>query len=152
MFYATLCEIISEDKILLKRASRGVSKGKWNGLGGKIERGESPIDNVLREVNEEAGIKIKDPKMHGSIIFYQGSYENIFGIVYLFSARDFEGEVKQGEEGELRWFSIDSIPYHEMWPDDAIWLPYVLEGKRFNAEFLFDKNMKNIIYYKINFV
>ncbi|MEM7816309.1 MAG: 8-oxo-dGTP diphosphatase [Candidatus Aenigmatarchaeota archaeon] len=149
MFYATLCEIIKDGKILLKKASRGVSKGKWNGLGGKIEDNESVIENLIREVKEEAGIIIKNPRYHGKIKFFQGSEDKFFGIVYIFSANYFEGEIRESEEGELRWFSLDEIPFHEMWQDDAIWLPLVLEGKKFLAEFLFDEEMKRILDYRI---
>lgn len=149
MFYATLCEIIKDGKILLKKANRGVSKGKWNGLGGKIENNEDILENLFREVREEAGIIIKNPKYHGKLIFFQGSKENVFGIVYLFSANDFVGEIKESDEGELRWFSLNEIPFNEMWEDDKIWLPLLLEGKNFSAEFLFDEEMKSIIDYKI---
>ena len=149
MFRATLCEIIKDNKILLKKASRGVSKGKWNGLGGKIEKNETVLEILIREVKEEAGITIKNPFYHGKITFFQGNRNKIFGIVYVFSAKDFEGEIRESEEGELRWFSLDNIPFNEMWKDDYIWLPLVLERKRFEAEFLFDSYMENIIEYRI---
>ena len=149
MFNATLCEIIKDGKILLKKASRGVSKGNWNGLGGKIEGNETEIDNVVREVKEESGLTINETKKHGVITFYQGDRQNIFCIVHVFSTDNFEGEIKSSDEGELKWFDFDSIPYKEMWPDDAFWLPLVLEGKKFNAEFIFDHKMKKILEHKI---
>jgi len=149
MFRATLCEIIKGNKILLKKANRGVSKGKWNGLGGKIEDGENILENVLREVREEAGIKLKELKNHGKIIFFQGSRDNIFGIVYLFSSKDYEGEIRESEEGELKWFYLNEIPFDEMWEDDKIWLPLLLNDKKFDAEFLFDDKMEKILWYRI---
>lgn len=149
MFYATLCEIIKDGKILLKKANRGVSKGKWNGLGGKIEVGESVLENLIREVREEAGIEIDNPIYHGKIKFFQGNRDKLFGIVYIFSANSFKGKIRESDEGELRWFSLNKIPFYEMWQDDSIWLPLVIEGKRFSADFLFDENMKSILDYKI---
>ena len=46
---ATLVEIIDGGRMLLKRATRGISRGMWNGLGGKIESGESPEQSAIRE-------------------------------------------------------------------------------------------------------
>lgn len=149
MLNVTLCEIIQNRRILLKRASRGVSKGKWNGLGGKIEGHETELENIIREVKEESGLTIKNPKKHGVITFYQGNQRKIFAIMHIFSTNYFEGEIKSNDEGGIEWFGFDSIPYQDMWPDDAYWLPLVLKGKTFNAEFLFDDNMKRILEHKI---
>ena len=146
---ATLCEIIKDGKLLLKKASRGVSKGNWNGLGGRIENNETEIENVIREVKEESGLTIDNPKKHGVITFYQGGRDKVFAIVHLFSTDRFDGEIKPSDEGELRWFDINSIPYEEMWPDDVFWLPLVLEGKGFNAEFIYDDEMKKILEHEI---
>jgi len=150
MFHATLCEIIQNDRLLLKKANRGISRGKWNGLGGKIEENETEIDNVIREVKEESGLTIKNPKKHGVITFYQGNKDKIFAVVDIFSVNDFEGDIKSSDEGELKWFDFKSIPYKEMWPDDIFWLPLVLSGKKFDAEFIFDDKMDKILEHKIN--
>ena len=146
---ATICEIIKDGKLLLKKASRGVSKGKWNGLGGRIEKDETETESVVREVKEESGLIINNPKKHGVITFYQGSKDKIFSIVHIFSTNNFQGQMRPSDEGELKWFDFNSIPFKEMWPDDAIWLPLILEDKKFDAEFLFDGNMEKILEYKI---
>jgi len=124
MFRATLCEIIKDNKILLKRASRGIGKGKWNGLGGKIEKNETEMENIIREVKEESNLTISNIKKHGIITFYQGSKQKIFAIVHVFSTSNFKGEIKPNEEGELKWFDLKSIPYEEMWPDDYLWFHF----------------------------
>jgi 8-oxo-dGTP diphosphatase len=150
MFEATLCEMLKDGKILLKRASRGVSKSKWNGLGGKIEAGETPEENVVREVREESNLIMKSMKKHGVITFYQGSRQNVFFIVHLFSSKDFTGEEKGGDEGNLEWFDVNRMPYDEMWMDDPYWMPLVLDGKEFDAEFVFDNDLKKVLEHKIN--
>ena len=138
MLEFTLSEIIKGDRILLKRASRGVSKGKWNGLGGRLEEGETPEEGILREVSEESGLRATAPEKVGVLNFYIGDRAHPYGRCHLFLIKSFVGEPKSGDEGELKWFSIDNIPYGRMWDDDRYWLRHALEGRKFDAEFVFD--------------
>lgn len=149
MFEATLCEIVKDDKVLLKKACRGVSESKWNGLGGKIEAGETPLENVIREVKEESNLFVKNLRKHGILKFYDGSRQNLFFIVHLFSTCDCNGEIRECDEGELKWFDIDKIPYGDMWADDEIWMPLMLGGKEFDGDFVFDETRKKIIEHEI---
>jgi len=41
-----------------------------------------------------------------------------------------------------KWFKIGEIPYQEMWDDDKFWLPYILEGKKLKAKFVFEEGEK----------
>jgi 8-oxo-dGTP pyrophosphatase MutT (NUDIX family) len=52
----TLLFLITEDKILLAMKKRGFGTGKWNGVGGKIESGESLEAALVRECQEEIGV------------------------------------------------------------------------------------------------
>lgn len=138
MLELTLCEIIKKDRILLKRASRGVSKGKWNGLGGRLEKGETPEEGILREVFEESGLRATSPEKVGILNFYVSDRAHPYGRCHLFMIRSFEGTPTSGDEGELKWFQMDKIPYEKMWDDDRYWLRHALDGKKFDAEFVFD--------------
>ena len=51
---------------------------------------------------------------------------------------DFRGEPTETDEALPLWTFLDAIPYHEMWEDDAHWLPGMIEGRRFQGRFLFD--------------
>ena len=55
---ATICHVIRGRRLLLKRANRGISVGKWNAPGGKIEAGETPEECAQREVLEETGLSV----------------------------------------------------------------------------------------------
>ena len=74
MKLATLC-YVKDNKtgktLMIHRVKKenDYHEGKWNGLGGKFDAGESPEDCVIREVKEEAGLKITNPKLHGFITF-----------------------------------------------------------------------------------
>lgn len=140
----TLCEVVSGRRLLLKLATRGISIGKWNGLGGKIEKGESPEESAVREVKEESGIVPSGIERWGRIDFYRGSRARKFGDAYLFVVDKFSGVPSSGEEGEVRWFQYEKIPYERMWDDDKYWLPLLLQGYRFSMEFVYDARMEKV--------
>ena len=137
---ATICEIIRDDKILLQYKAAGkFGEGKWNGPGGKIKPDETPVEGVIREVREETGLTILDPKLNGLIDFYFGEKPEPDWTTYIFMVTSFEGEIKPNDEGELRWFKIEDIPYDDMWQDDAYWLPDFIEGKKVEGTFWFNE-------------
>lgn len=149
---ATLCYILDGNKLLLKKASRGISKGKWNGPGGKIDVNEAPEKNVIREVFEETGLKINNPFYHGNQRFFLDGQDKLSFSVHLFSTKDFSGEIrKTTDEGEVKWFDVGEIPYNEMWADDEFWMPLMLKGKKFDCDFFFNKTNDKIIKYEIRF-
>ena len=138
---ATLCAIIRDGRILLQRKAAGrFGEGKWNGAGGKLKPGEDPVDGVIREVLEETGLRIREPRRHGLLDHYFGDRSAPAWSVHVFSATEFEGEPVGGEEGELRWFAVGEIPYGEMWEDDVHWLPLLLGGRDFDGAFYFNED------------
>ncbi len=134
MIEAVIVHVIKDGKILLHYKKRGHGAGFWNGVGGKIEEGETPEDCAMRESMEEMNAKVKNLKRLGVLKFYDVSKEDWF--VYVFSA-EIEGEPKESEESRPRWFSLREIPYDDMWEDDKYWLPLVIDGLHFNGNFYF---------------
>jgi len=53
------------------------------------------------------------------------------------------------KEGTLRWFTLEEIPFGEMWQDDKHWLPILLEDKNFEGDFYFDKEGKELLDFRI---
>jgi hypothetical protein len=49
-----------------------------------------------------------------------------------------------------KWFHVDEIPYDEMWSDDKLWLPFLLNNKKFKGYFLFNADEKTILNYQVN--
>ncbi len=135
----TLCHVIKGDSLLLKRATRGISKGKWNGPGGKFNPGETPAQCAVRETLEETGLRMIDPFLHGKMYFYMNGSRRLDIDGYLFSARKFSGRLKSTEEGEVRWFKRQDLPFNEMWDDDKTWIDLMLEGRRFNSYFYYGR-------------
>lgn len=69
--------------------------------------------------------------------------------VHLFKAYNYEGEVTESEEMTPKWFNLDKIPFDQMWKDDRLWFPSMLEDKNFYGYFLFEGHEK-ILDFKLN--
>ena len=70
-------------------------------------------------------------------------------IAHVYITRDFNGSIIDSEEGKLKWFNINEIPYNEMWDDDSYWLPNILNGEFIKMKFYFDNNSKVQKYEKL---
>lgn len=100
-----LCLIQDGNKMLLQNRV----KEDWKGYtlpGGHVEAGESFVDAVVREMKEETGLDITNPKLVGIKQFpiMNGRY-----IVLLFKATDFCGTVISSDEGDMEWIDIDDL-------------------------------------------
>ena len=146
---ATVCHIIRGRRLLLKKANRGISKGKWNGPGGKIEPGETPEENAMREVFEETGLEVWNPFYHGKLLFYMDGKRKLGIRVHLFSTKEFTGTPRSSEEGEVRWFPVDKLPLDDMWDDDRYWIDSMLNLARFDARFYYDEENKLVVKYRM---
>ncbi len=133
---ATLVFVIEDDKVLLIRKKRGLGLGKINGPGGKLDPGENAVDCARRECREELGIEVHDLECLGEHKF---QFIDGYSIhCWVFRTYRYEGEPVETEEAVPLWTNIDQIPYEEMWEDDRLWLPMVLEGRSFSARWVFD--------------
>jgi mutator protein MutT len=129
-----------EGQLLLAMKKRGFGAGRWNGPGGKLNVGETPEMSAAREVHEEIGVVTGELAEVATLKFYfeddpNDPVKNIICHVYV--CEEWKGEPIESEEMAPKWFSLDEIPYAEMWPDDEYWLPQMLDGKYVEAEFLF---------------
>lgn len=133
---ATLLFVVRDGQILLIRKKRGLGAGKINGPGGKLDAGETPLACAVRECQEELCITPLAPKYVGQHLFQFIDGYSIHVWVYI--SNDYEGEATETEEAVPLWFAVDDIPYAEMWEDDRLWLPLMLQGQSFLARYIFD--------------
>ncbi|MDH5160598.1 NUDIX hydrolase [Heyndrickxia oleronia] len=109
MFKYTVCFIKNNNDILMLNREKPPIMGVWNGVGGKIEKDESPDEGGLREVFEETGI-IVDNYFSKGTVSWKSSNGELDGIyVYLYEVSNnlkFETP-KKTREGILDWKSID---------------------------------------------
>ncbi len=113
---------------------RGFGEGRWNGVGGKVDPGESPLQAAIRECQEEITVTPTDLKPAGQLHFFD--YPDTEFYCHIFTATTWQGTPTETEEMRPQWFTIASIPYDIMWPDDIFWLPTLLEGKLFKGKFV----------------
>ena len=129
MKLTTLCYIEKDDAMLMLhrvKKDHDVNKGKWIGVGGKFEAGESPDDCLLREVREETGLVLTRWRYRGIITFCYNDNEAEY--MHLYTADGFRGELaRDSREGVLRWVPKDEIPSLNLWQGDRIFLRLLAE-------------------------
>ncbi|HMP75524.1 MAG TPA: 8-oxo-dGTP diphosphatase [Kiritimatiellia bacterium] len=132
---ATLLFVIRDGHALLIRKKRGLGAGKINGPGGRLDPGETPEQCAIREVQEELLVTPTGIKPAGELLFQFADGHSIHG--YVFTATGCEGTPQSTNEADPLWTPLDRIPFDEMWADDRIWIPLMLEGRPFTGRFLF---------------
>lgn len=141
--------VVKRERLLLVRKfEESLGKYRWKPLSGELLSGESPIEGAKREAYEESGLEVRQLEPCGELrCFFEGKQEE--WIIYLFATSSFEGELRSSEEGIVRWFPIDELPYDEMWTDDKHWLPHVLDGKKVVGSFHFDADGSKLLDFSL---
>jgi 8-oxo-dGTP diphosphatase len=139
MILATLCYVKRDGCTLMvhrNKKANDIHEGKWNGLGGKFEPGETPEECVIREVYEESGLNIRNPKLYGLLMFPR--FKGNDWYVFVFTANDFTGELIDSPEGKLEWISDEHVLGLNLWESDHIFMPWIQENKFFSAKFEYE--------------
>ena len=103
-----------------------INKGKWLGVGGHLEKGETPVDALYREIKEETGYTVKQYEYKGLIYF---NYDGYTEKMHLYLVTEVEGELIECNEGELKYIPIERLTELDMWEGDKIFISYLLEDK-----------------------
>jgi 8-oxo-dGTP diphosphatase len=139
MKLATLCYVKHAGKTLMihrVKKENDIHEGKWNGLGGKFQPGETPEECVFREVYEESGLIIHQPELRGIITFPNFARDEDW-YAFVFVARQFEGELIDSAEGNLKWISDADILSLNLWEGDMFFLPYLDKAGFFSGKFVY---------------
>lgn len=112
--------------------------GKFNGLGGKFEAGESPEECLRREVLEESGLVVEEAVLKGFITFpdFDG-LDDWYTFVYLVTR--FSGTLTPSTEGELHWVQTNEVPSLPLWEGDKHFLPWLDKPGVFSAVFEYEE-------------
>ena len=140
MKFATLCYVRRENKTLMVhriKKENDMHQGKWNGLGGKLEPGETPEECAIREIREESGLEVKHLVLKGLLTFpLFAKNEDWYAFVYVVD--QVEGDLIDSPEGILEWVDNDKILELNLWEGDHIFLPWLERSGFFSAKFVYD--------------
>lgn len=133
----TLCYIEKDGcYLMMHRVSKkqDPNAGKWIGVGGHFQEGESPEECLLREVKEETGLALTSWRFRGIVTFVSDEWGCEY--MHLFTADGFEGELPEARmaacpEGELKWVEKEKVPDLNLWEGDRIFLRLLLEREDF---------------------
>ena len=120
----TLCYIEQDGKYLMMhriKKEHDINEGKWIGVGGHFEPGESPEECLVREVKEETGLTLTSWKFRGIITFSSDGSPTEYMCLY--TADSFIGTLTEDcREGELRWVPKDEVINLCLWEGDRVFL------------------------------
>ena len=126
----TLVYIEKDGKYLMlhrTKKQQDPNAGKWIGVGGHFEENETSVECALREVKEETNLTLTKYRFRGIVTFISDEYETEY--MHLFTATEFEGELSDCDEGELKWIEKDKILDLNLWEGDKVFLKYLLEDE-----------------------
>ena len=134
-----LCYIENNHHYLMlfrNKKEHDINEGKWIGIGGHLEQGETKEQALLREIKEETDLTLKSFNYRGEILFVNGPIKE---TMYLYTSNDYEGEIKECDEGELKWIPFEKIMSLNLWEGDKIFLPKLMNTNEFiNLELYYD--------------
>jgi 8-oxo-dGTP diphosphatase len=137
---ATLCYLRKDDHTLMVhriKKPNDMHQGKWNGLGGKLEAGESPEECARREIFEECGLQVTALELKGILTF--PAFDEIEDwYCFVFVADQFSGELIESSEGSLRWVPDDELLGLNLWEGDRVFLPWLEQPGLFSAKFVYE--------------
>ena len=119
----TLCYLEKDGcSLMLHRVKKQQDEnaGKWIGVGGKFEEGESPEECARREVREETGLALEEVRPRGIVTFVSDQWGTEY--MHLFTSTRFSGTLHACDEGELAWVPVSQVTKLELWEGDRIFL------------------------------
>ncbi|WP_454289269.1 8-oxo-dGTP diphosphatase MutT [Rhizobium arsenicireducens] len=120
------CALIDADnRILLAQRPEGKTlAGLWEFPGGKVEKGETPEETLIRELEEELGVVTKVPCL-APLTFASHTYETFHLLMPLYICRRYEG-IAHGREGQaLKWVRSKALRDYPMPPADEPLIPFL---------------------------
>lgn len=124
MIVSSLIYVRKDGKTLMLRRDKKDAElhgYKYNGVGGKLERGESPEDCAFREIKEETGLTAKSLVFRGHLTFPY--FDDVVDwLVFVYECYEFEGEIVESDEGSLHWIDDENIMKINIYEGDKVFL------------------------------
>ena len=140
---STACYLIEDGKVLFIKFNK-----KWGHVyappGGKMKEGESPLECILREFEEETGLILQDPKLKG-YSYWDWIHEEQ-GIIFFFTATSYTGSIKESVEGKLSWVNIEDVKDLKQFDMNSKFTDFIFEDGIFEGRFELDKDNQEKTY------
>ena len=122
------CALVDPDRrVLLAQRPQGKTlAGLWEFPGGKVEPGERPEATLIRELEEEIGITVKEACL-APLTFASHAYEDFHLLMPLYICRRWEGQVIARESQSLAWVRVNKLRDYEMPPADIPLIPHLID-------------------------
>lgn len=140
---STCVYLIHDQKWLMlyrNRKKDDVNAGKYIGVGGKREPGETILECAMREVKEETGLTMVNPECRGTVIF---SYPHLSDEkIWIYTCKKWNGVLHDDDEGTLVWMDEKDILNLDLWEGDRLFLKKLLmhEKEPFCFHLFYDEN------------
>lgn len=128
----TLCYLERGDEVLLLHRTKKPSDpnaGKWIGVGGKMEAGETPEDCMRREIAEETGLQVTQYAYRGVVDFLSDEWEP--ERMHLYTVTGWTGTQIPCDEGVLQWVPKETMERLPMWEGDRVFLALLRDNAPF---------------------
>jgi len=123
---SALCYVRHNGHVLMLKRLKEPFAGHWTAPGGKLKQGERPVDAVIREMKEETGLTVSGLEL--KLVCSETGADRYYNwLLFVFTAREFQGELIPCDEGELRWVPLEDLKRFRLPDIDRKILHYVLE-------------------------
>jgi 8-oxo-dGTP diphosphatase len=139
MKLATLCYVRKDKHTLMIhriKKQHDMHAGKWNGLGGKLEMGESPEECARREIHEESGLVAQNLILKGVLTFPAFANDEDW-YTFVFLVTEYEGTLVNSPEGVLKWIPNEELLNLNLWAGDRVFIPWLDRPEFFSGKFIY---------------
>lgn len=148
MIYSSCVYLIKDDMWLMlyrNQKEDDMNAGKYIGVGGKQENGETIEECAIREVKEETGLDVHALQLAGTVLFHSPIHQE---CMYVYITNDFSGSIHQCDEGQLQYIHTNKILQLPLWQGDILFLKRILHNQLpFHYIYFYDEN-DNLIHYE----
>lgn len=142
---STVCYLMKDDETLFIQFNK-----KWGHVfappGGKMIDGESPLECIIREFEEETGLILENVKLKG--YSYWNWLDEQYGIIFIYTASEYTGTLKESAEGTLEWIKNKDVSLLNQFDMNSKFTDLIFQDGMFEGNFNLDKENK-VKSYKI---